>query len=216
MKASASRAQPPGDQVDFGERRGARERLVLDALGQPHVLGPGIDLRAEDVRAPRPARVRAAPARRRRRPRATRPPAGPGGSRGESLCRWSRYRIGDGAITTSWPARAAAIAPCGAAPGHDGSRARGMPLSRISSQPISRRPRASRKRPMRAMNQPCSAASSASPSSRMRACTRGDACQRSLTASSPPTWMYSPGNSSMTSASTFSRKASVGSSALKR
>ena len=48
---------------------------------------------------------------------------------------------------------------------------------------------------MRATNQPCSAVSSASPSSRMRAWTRGESFQRSLTASSPPTWMYSPGKS---------------------
>ena len=50
----------------------------------------------------------------------------------------------------------------------------------------------------------------------MRACTRGEARHWSFTASSPPTWTYAPGNSSITSRSTFSRNAKVDSSTLKR
>ena len=46
MKESQSRAAA-GDQVDLGERRGARERQVLDAFAAAHVLGPDVDLRAE-------------------------------------------------------------------------------------------------------------------------------------------------------------------------
>src|SRR5678816_2318067 len=50
----------------------------------------------------------------------------------------------------------------------------------------------------------------------MRALTRGDASHCGFTASSPPTWMYSPGNTSMTSVRTSSRNLNVESSTLNR
>ncbi|MNN22132.1 hypothetical protein D3C81_1354780 [compost metagenome] len=139
----------------------------------------------------------------------------PGGSSGRLVCRKSRYSVLPGVITTSWPCVAASMPP--SMPRQDITVAcGGRPPSMISSQPISLRSCASRYVSRRLSMCDCNASSSFKPSSRIWACTCGESCHWYFTASSPPMWMYLPGNISMTSARMFSRNCSVSSRGLNR
>ena len=115
-----------------------------------------------------------------------------------------------GDITTSWPSLAAATPP--AVPRQLITAAVGeRPPSRISSQPIRRRPLAASIFSTRRLNQLCSSASFLRPSTWIRFWQSRQACQRVLGASSPPMCTNSEGNMAMTSSSTSWRKINVSS-----
>ena len=202
---ATSRARRPRSRAGRPCRRRGPRCGYARSRGSP--AGPGCGPAA--ARSASPARDR----RHRPRARVTRLPR-PGGS--APLVALAIVEIEDrrrrehGVVAGLGRAR-----PRRSMPRHDITVApAGRPPCRISSQPISRRPCAARKRAMRAVNQPCSASSSAMPSARIRAWIAGEARHWSFTASSPPTWMKRPGNRAMTSSSTSSRKVKVGSSTL--